>query len=107
MKATTTQKIANLFPERTNTISGSGIIKNNYNHDVRLKDTFPSADLLNSLNFIDGDDVLLKEAVDFLSYAVRVLVRHNWDTSDSFEWLRMFEVAAFIDPKYSFLDSVR
>ncbi|CAG8648823.1 4659_t:CDS:2, partial [Paraglomus occultum] len=78
-----------------------------YGSEVRLNDTFPSADLLNSLSFIDGDDTLLKDVVDLLSHAVRVLVRHNWDTSDSFEWMGMFEVAAFIDPKYSFLDSVR
>jgi len=83
-------------------------VKSSYhNHEVRLENAFPSADLLNSLAFIDGDSTMLKEAVDFLSHAVRVLVRHNWHTSYSFEWLRMFEVAAFIDPKYSFLDSVR
>ena len=84
------------------------IVKSSYqNHEVRLENTFPSADLLNSLAFIDGDNTMLKEAVDFLSHAVRMLVPHNWHTSYSFEWLRMFEVAAFIDPKYSFLDSVR
>ncbi|CAG8572062.1 9708_t:CDS:2, partial [Paraglomus occultum] len=53
-----------------------------------------------------GDDTLLKDVIELLSYAVGVLVQHNWHTSNSFEWMGMFGVAAFIDLKYSFLESV-
>ncbi|CAG8626843.1 3107_t:CDS:2, partial [Paraglomus occultum] len=75
-------------------------------YEVRLGDTFPSAGLLNSLSFIDADDILLKDVIELLSYSVRVLVEHNWYTLKSFEWMGMFKVAAFIDPEYSFLELV-
>ncbi|CAG8481554.1 7050_t:CDS:10 [Ambispora leptoticha] len=75
-------------------------------HMPLLPEKFPSLEVLHAFKDVDKDD-LSREVIEILSPAICALVLHISTYSTKFEWMRTFEIAPFVDPKYTFLKHVK
>ncbi|CAG8535691.1 30956_t:CDS:10, partial [Gigaspora margarita] len=71
-----------------------------------LPEIFPSIDMLQTFKNINKDD-LPHEVIEMLPQVVCAVVLHISTYSTKFEWIKAFEVAPIIDPKYTFLDQFK
>ncbi|CAG8567399.1 4452_t:CDS:2, partial [Cetraspora pellucida] len=72
-------------------------------HEYNLPEYFPSLEMLQTFKDINNDD-LPHGVLKLLPRLVRVVVQHISVYSTKFEWLKAFEIAPIIDPRYSFLE---
>ncbi|CAG8466565.1 13541_t:CDS:10 [Ambispora gerdemannii] len=71
-----------------------------------LPEKFPSIELLHAFKDVDKDD-LPRGVIETLAPAVCALVLHISTYSTKFEWMRAFEIAPVVDPKYTFLEHIK
>ncbi|CAG8777321.1 31243_t:CDS:2 [Gigaspora margarita] len=69
----------------------------------KLPKQFRSKFLLEALEHVQ-QDTFTSDIKPIIAPVVAALVRHNAIVMASFEWLRIFRVAQFVDPAYTFVD---
>ncbi|CAG8800511.1 22407_t:CDS:2, partial [Racocetra persica] len=71
--------------------------------ESRLPENFPSFEMLQTFKDVNVDD-LPRGVLKVLPRLFCAVVQHISVNSTKFEWMKAFEVAPIIDPRYTFLD---
>ncbi|RIB04411.1 hypothetical protein C2G38_683040 [Gigaspora rosea] len=74
--------------------------------EYNLPENFLSIDMLQTFKNINKDD-LPNEVIKMLPQVVCAVVLHISTYSTNFDWIKAFEVAPIIDPKYTFLEQFK
>ncbi|CAG8761320.1 1995_t:CDS:2, partial [Racocetra fulgida] len=122
------EKIMNLYPKSTKAATTIDFIMNSFLEDkslekrlflcvllgyyVKERDSqycslpigFQSSLVFDTLQNVTAE-TLPSDTYKILTLAIPLLVRHN-HLADSLDWLKIFGVASFIDPKYEFIDYI-
>ncbi|CAG8772926.1 3359_t:CDS:2, partial [Dentiscutata erythropus] len=81
-------------------------IQKQTNAFIKLRENFPSANLLQVLQEVQTDNLLPTSAKTSFTFLTSTLVRHNSSKRNSFDWMKMFSVASILDSNYTFLSHI-